>query len=152
MPLSRYESQRFLKKVKIVYVCYDVGIRYHLLCREHPKISSAWLFAQWATNKENVLGALIAGVPAGRASAWNSDEFKSKDTNPDWTASSLESFDIGQPQWNPPVLNVPEIRDIVGQIIVDAIEGEDVEASAKTGYRGIKLFFEKPRIAGESVD
>jgi multiple sugar transport system substrate-binding protein len=92
---------------------------------------AAWLFVQWATNKENVLGALMAGVPAGRASAWNSPDYKSKDATPDWTAGSLESFEIGQPHWNPPVLNVPEIRDITGLVIVDAIEGKDVAASAK---------------------
>lgn len=92
---------------------------------------AAWLFIQWATNKDNVLGALLAGVPAGRASAWNSEAYKSKDQHPDWTAGSLESFAIGQPQWNPPVLNVPEIRDITGQVIVDAINGKDVAASAK---------------------
>ena len=104
---------------------------------------AAWLFIQWATSKENALGALIAGVPAGRASAWNSDEFKTTDANPDWTAGSLESFAIGQPQWNPPVLNVPEIRDIVGQIIVDAIEGKDVEASAKKGAELMNKKMEK---------
>jgi hypothetical protein len=43
----------------------------------------------------------------------------------------MKSFELGQPQWNPPVINVPEIRDIVGQVIVDAIEGKDVAASAK---------------------
>jgi len=92
---------------------------------------AAWLFIQWATNKANVLDALMAGVPAGRASAWNSPDYKSKDATPDWTAGSLKSFEIGQPQWNPPVLNVPEIRDITGLVIVDAIEGKDVAASAK---------------------
>ena len=92
---------------------------------------AAWLFIQWAANKENALGALLAGVPAGRTSAWNSPEYKSKDEHPDWTAASLKSFEIGQPQWNPPVLNVPEIRDITGLVIVDAIEGKDVEAAAK---------------------
>ena len=92
---------------------------------------AAWLFVQWATNQENELGALMAGVPAGRASAWNSPEYKSQDKNPDWTAASLKSFEIGQPQWNPPVLNVPEIRDITGLVIVDAIEGKDVAAAAK---------------------
>jgi multiple sugar transport system substrate-binding protein len=100
---------------------------------EAKRQKAAWLFIQWATNKENALGALMAGVPAGRASAWNSPKFKEKDAHPDWTASSLKSFDIGQPQWNPPVLNVPEIRDIVGQVIVAAIEGKDVEAEAKKG-------------------
>ncbi len=92
---------------------------------------AAWLFIQWATNKENALGALLAGVPAGRTSAWNSNAYKSTDAHPDWTAASLKSFAIGQPQWNPPVLNVPEIRDITGLVIVDAIEGKDVAASAR---------------------
>jgi multiple sugar transport system substrate-binding protein len=92
---------------------------------------AAWLFVQWATNKNNCLGALLAGVPAGRASAWNAKEYKSKDDHPDWTANTMKSFEIGQPQWNPPVINVPEIRDITGQVIVDAIEGKDVTASAK---------------------
>ena len=92
---------------------------------------AAWLFIQWATNKNNCLGALLAGVPAGRASAWNSKEYKSKDDHPDWTVNTMKSFEIGQPQWNPPVINVPEIRDITGQVIVDAIEGKDVAASAK---------------------
>jgi multiple sugar transport system substrate-binding protein len=92
---------------------------------------AAWLFIQWATNKSNCLGALLAGVPSGRASSWNSKEYKSKDDHPDWTANTMKSFEIGQPQWNPPVINVPEIRDITGQVIVDAIEGKDVTASAK---------------------
>jgi multiple sugar transport system substrate-binding protein len=92
---------------------------------------AAWLFIQWATNKNSCLGALLAGVPAGRASAWNSKEYKSKDDHPDWTVNTMKSFEIGQPQWNPPVINVPEIRDITGQVIVDAIEGKDVAASAK---------------------
>ncbi|MDI6725464.1 MAG: sugar ABC transporter substrate-binding protein [Smithellaceae bacterium] len=92
---------------------------------------AAWLFVQWATNKANGLGALLAGVPSGRASSWNSREFKAKDSQPDWTTSTMISFEIGQPQWNPPVLNVPEIREIVGQVIVEAIEGKDVTAAAK---------------------
>jgi multiple sugar transport system substrate-binding protein len=104
---------------------------------------AAWLFVQWATNKENALGALMAGVPAGRASAWNSPKFKTIDKNPDWTASSLKSFEIGQPQWNPPVLNVPEIRDIVGQVIVAAIEGKNVEGAAEKGAKVMNKKMEK---------
>ena len=92
---------------------------------------AAWLFIEWATSKENCLGALLAGVPTGRISAWNSAEYKASDKQPDWTAATMKSFDIGQGQWNPPVLNVPEIRDITGQVIVDAIEGKNVAASAK---------------------
>ena len=92
---------------------------------------AAWLFIQWATNKENSLGALLAGVPSGRISSWASKEYKADDKQPDWTAATMKSFDIGQGQWNPPVINVPEIRDITGQVIVDAIEGKDVAESAR---------------------
>lgn len=92
---------------------------------------ATWLFIQWATNKQNALGSLLAGVPAGRASAWNSPQYKQKDATPDWTAATMKSFELGQPQWNPPVVNVPEIRDITGQVIVEAIQGKDVAASAK---------------------
>ena len=104
---------------------------------------AAWLFVQWATNKENVLEALIAGVPAGRASAWNSPKFKQNDKTPDWTAGSLKSFEIGQPQWNPPVLNVPEIRDITGQVIVAAIEGKNVPKIAKKKAKEMNKKMEK---------
>ncbi len=92
---------------------------------------AAWLFIQWATNKDNCLGALLAGVPSGRKSSWDSKEYKANDKQPDWTAATMKSFDIGQGQWNPPVINVPEIRDITGQVIVAAIEGKDVAAAAK---------------------
>lgn len=92
---------------------------------------ATWLFIQWATNKENALGSLLAGVPAGRNSSWTDPIFVETDTTPDWTAASLESFEIGQPDWNPPVLNVSEIRDIVGQLIVDAIEGKDLNICAR---------------------
>jgi len=92
---------------------------------------AAWLFVQWATNKENCLGALLAGVPSGRKSSWDSKEYKANDKQPDWTAATMRSFDIGQGQWNPPVINVPEIRDITGQVIVAAIEGKDVAEAAR---------------------
>jgi multiple sugar transport system substrate-binding protein len=92
---------------------------------------AAWLFVQWATNKENSLAALLAGVPSGRVSSWASKEYKAGDKQPDWTAATMKSFDLGNPQWNPPVINVPEIRDITGQVIVAAIEGKDVTEAAK---------------------
>ncbi len=96
---------------------------------EHQK--AAWLFIQWATNKEHALEALLAGVPVGRASTWESEKFRANDPHPDWTTASVKSFEIGQPQWNPPVLNIPESRDIVGQVILDAIDGKDVADSAE---------------------
>ncbi len=110
------------------------------------KQKAAWLFVQWATNKENCLGALLAGVPSGRASSWKSKEYKAGDKQPDWTAATMKSFEIGQGQWNPPVINVPEIRDITGQVIVDAIEGKDVAASAKKAAELMDKKMEKYRL------
>src|SRR5512137_684087 len=54
---------------------------------EPKRQKAAWLFIQWATNKQNAIGALLAGVPAGRASAWDSAEYKAGDKQPDWTAA-----------------------------------------------------------------
>ena len=102
-----------------------------MICEWNVLVFSSCLFIQWATNKENCLGALLAGVPSGWKSSWDSKEYKANDKQPDWTVATMKSFDIGQGQWNPPVIKVPEIRDITGQMIVDAIEGKDVAASAK---------------------
>jgi len=107
------------------------------------KQMATWLFVQWATNKENALGSLLTGVPAGRESAWTDPKFAEEDRTPDWTAASLESFEIGQPDWNPPVLNVSEIRDIIGEVIVDAIDGKDVKASAEDAARLMNQKMEK---------
>jgi len=104
---------------------------------------ATWLFIQWATNKENVLGSFLSGVPAGRESSWNNPAFVSTDKTPDWTEASLESFAIGQPQWNPPVLNVSEIRDIVGQVIVDSIDGKNVKVSAEQAAKIMDQKMEK---------
>ena len=90
---------------------------------EHPEAS--WYFIQWALSKENQLKALLSGVPAARASAWQDEEFKA--TAPaDWIEASQTSFDTGQPDWNPPVVPVPEVRDAYGQAIVSALQGQDV--------------------------
>ncbi|MBO8126962.1 MAG: extracellular solute-binding protein [Firmicutes bacterium] len=90
---------------------------------------AAWLFIQWATNYENSLGALLAGVPTARKAAWEDPKFKNNDTTPDWTAESLRGFEIGSPVWNPPVIAIGEVRDAVGLAIVAAINGEDVQAA-----------------------
>lgn len=86
---------------------------------------AAWYFIQWALSKENQVRALLAGVPAARASAWENEEFRA--TAPaDWIEASQLSFEIGQPDWNPPVVPVGEVRDAYGLAIVAALEGRDI--------------------------
>lgn len=88
--------------------------------------TATWLFMQWATNKQNQLRVLLADVPASRKSAWNSPEYKAKDKNPEWSAINLEQLEYANPVWNPPVIAVGEVRDILGRAIVTAINGGNV--------------------------
>lgn len=86
---------------------------------------AAWYFLQWALSKENQLKALLDGVPAARPSAWENEEFKA--TAPQsWIDASQLSFETGQPDWNPPVVQVSEVRDAYGQAIVAALQGQEV--------------------------
>jgi multiple sugar transport system substrate-binding protein len=91
---------------------------------------AAWYFIQWALSKENQVEALLSGVPAARESAWQDEEFRA--TAPEsWIAASRESFNRGQPDWNPPVVPVAEVRDAYGQAIVDALQGRPVEPALR---------------------
>ena len=86
---------------------------------------AAWYFVQWALSKENQDKAILAGVPAARTSAWQNEEFQT--TAPaDWIAASQAHFAVGDPNWNPPVTPVPEVRDAYGQAIIAALEGKPV--------------------------
>jgi multiple sugar transport system substrate-binding protein len=91
---------------------------------------ASWLFIQWATSKAMALAGQLEGLPSARASAWSSEEFKSRDTSPEWTERSMRSYELASPIWNPPIINVGEARDAAGSMIVAAILGEDVEAAA----------------------
>ena len=103
---------------------------------------AAWYFIQWALNKENQLGALLAGVPAARTSAWEAEEFQ--ETAPQsWIEASQESFDAGQPDWNPPVTAVPEVRDAYGQAIVSALQGDDAAQALESADEEIERILQR---------
>lgn len=106
---------------------------------------AAWLFIQWATSKDIALEGQLEGMPSARASAWESDEFQDTNEAPDWAEASQDSYENGQPQWNPPVLNIGEARDAVGNAIVAAILGEDVEAAAEEAAEQMQEIIEEDR-------
>ncbi len=99
--------------------------------------AAGWLFIQWATSKEIALEGQLAGIPSARASAWESEEFKSKDTSPEWTKASIASYKVASPLWNPPVIPVGECRDAMGAAIVASILGQDVEKACKEAAKAI---------------
>lgn len=101
---------------------------------------AAWYFIQWAISKDNTLKAQLAAIPTGRVSAWASEEFKKADKVPDLTKATLDTLKLqGTPSWGPPFVAVGEIRDVLGGVVVTAIEGGDVKASGQKANEQIKL-------------
>ncbi|HSD51622.1 MAG TPA: sugar ABC transporter substrate-binding protein [Candidatus Methylomirabilis sp.] len=107
-----------------------------------PKTSknqkAAWLFMQWATNKDQVLKVQSGkGVLGCRESVWNDPRGRGK-VPADLGESLKEGSKIGTPLWNPPVVAVAEVRDAVGAAIVISIQGGDVRAAANKAAGDMK--------------
>jgi multiple sugar transport system substrate-binding protein len=95
---------------------------------------AAWYFIQWATSQDIVkrlqLDHMILG---GRKSAWEDPELENY-LSKDLIESSMASLEVAKP-FNPPVIQISEVRDIVGSVIVTAIQGGDVKAAADEANR-----------------
>jgi multiple sugar transport system substrate-binding protein len=95
---------------------------------KNPK--AAWLFLQWATNRDQVLALQSErGVQGGRDSVWKDPKARAK-MNPELAEALLQGLRVGNPNWNPPIVAVSEVRDAVGAAIVTSIQGGDVRAAA----------------------
>jgi multiple sugar transport system substrate-binding protein len=101
---------------------------------------AAYLFVQWATNKQNCKHELLAGVGVARVSTWNEPEVLAKPKMPrDWYTAYLESLKIGRAGL-PEIIDVTQYRDIVGVAIQRAIEGaksDQVVAQAHTEFQAL---------------
>jgi multiple sugar transport system substrate-binding protein len=107
---------------------------------ENPE--AAWYFIQWALSKENQVETLLSGVPAARTSSWENEEFQ-QTAPPSWIEGSQTSFQAGQPDWNPPVTAVPEVRDAYGQAIVAALQGQDAADALRQAKQEIDRVLER---------
>lgn len=92
---------------------------------------AAWEFVKWATSKEMLLKTQAAGNPSARASVWANPE-GTKAWPADWVEVATKSSEIGAPTDRPLVINVGQARDIIGEILTAAINGQPVEELAKT--------------------
>ncbi|MBI4574373.1 MAG: sugar ABC transporter substrate-binding protein [candidate division NC10 bacterium] len=107
-----------------------------------PKTSknqkAAWLFMQWATNKDQVFKVQSEkGVLGCRDSVWKDPKGKAKVPG-DLAESLAQGSKVGTPLWNPPVVAVAEVRDAVGAAIVTSIQGGDVRAAANKAAADMK--------------
>ncbi len=92
---------------------------------------AAWLFMQWATNKDQVFKVQSEkGVLGCRDSVWKDAKGKAR-VPADLAESLAQGSKVGTPLWNPPVVAVAEVRDAVGAAIVTSIQGGNVKAAAE---------------------
>lgn len=91
---------------------------------------AAWEFVRWATGKEISLRIQgEGGVPGARKSVWANPE-GSKKFPADWVKAVAASAD-GKGYDRPLITSVTAARDIIGSVVVVAIEGGDYVAAAK---------------------
>ncbi|UQN09105.1 sugar ABC transporter substrate-binding protein [Deinococcus sp. QL22] len=106
---------------------------------------AGWLFTQWATNRQNQLRVLLKEVPAVRRSVWNDAAFKAQDKNPEWTRAHLSQLASANPQWNPPVSSVGEVRDALGQAIVGILQGGNTQTLLRTAQQATDAIISKEK-------
>lgn len=106
--------------------------------------AAAWEFIKWATSKENTLRAQYSQVPSARTSAWE---------NPEGVANFpsqlveviMASSEGSMPYDRPNVIGVGEARDVVGTVIVTAIEGGDVSGAANRANRDYQAILDREK-------
>ncbi|HYF95369.1 MAG TPA: sugar ABC transporter substrate-binding protein [Symbiobacteriaceae bacterium] len=107
------------------------------IAKSSKQQDAAWEFIKWATSKEMVLKTQSAGNPSARTSVWNNPE-GTKSWPAEWVDVAKKSGAVGKSADRPLVINVGKARDLVGEIITAAINGnKDLEAIAKD--RTVKL-------------
>jgi multiple sugar transport system substrate-binding protein len=106
------------------------------IAKSSKQQDAAWAFLSWATSKEVTLKTQAAGNPSARTSVWNNPE-STKGWPAEWVEVAKKSGAVGKSTDRPLVINVGKARDIIGEIITAAINGKDLEATAKD--RNVKL-------------
>lgn len=86
-------------------------------------------FVKWAASKEIVSLTQSKGNSGARSSVW--DEPESNKSFPEELVEVIKaSTDIGVETDRPQIISVGKARDVIGEVIVTAINGDDVQAAA----------------------
>jgi multiple sugar transport system substrate-binding protein len=103
------------------------------------KDGAALEFVRWATSAPVVAALQHKGVPGARTSVWNApDGLKGF---PEAYAKVVQvQVKRGVGQDRPRVVKVGPARDIVGDPVVEAIQGGDVEASVRKAHEALNAF------------
>ncbi|MGC3953577.1 MAG: sugar ABC transporter substrate-binding protein [Propionicimonas sp.] len=105
----------------------------------------AWEFVKWATSKEMAAKMQGVGVMGARTSAWDAQE--TKDFFPAEVVEAVQWGNAnGVPYERPRIVKVGEARDAIGQALVTAIEGGDVQAAADTANTAFQALIDAEKL------
>lgn len=106
-----------------------------------PNPDAAWEFVKWATSKDITVKVQGDGaVPSARNSAWESAE-GTAGFPADWV-EAVQASGNGKGYDRPLVVQVGAARDIIGSVIVTAIEGGDVAAAAEQANKDFQTLLD----------
>jgi multiple sugar transport system substrate-binding protein len=102
------------------------------------KQAASWLAIQWLTSKRMVAAATEAThLPPSRQSVYGS-ELYTRSVPLDMVRTTKEEIPNAIPNGaNPLVVQVPETRAAIGQAIIAALQGGDVEKAANTAQKQV---------------
>jgi multiple sugar transport system substrate-binding protein len=96
------------------------------------KKEAAWLYVQWATNKQNQARSLVGGYGSpGRNSAFETANKSTELKAPrEWLQSMMDSIKVAKPGL-PEITAVTEFRDIYGIALTNMLQGGDPATELK---------------------
>jgi len=98
------------------------------------KKKAAWLFLQWATSKQIQKPLHLRSFPMPRKSLWTDPEWKSK-VLPEYYEAAMKQVQNARPIGHPPCVASPEVTDIVGIALNNALAGKDLKAEMNAGAK-----------------
>lgn len=104
--------------------------------------AAAWEFIKWVTSEKTVLAIQQADVPGARTSVWDNPEGTAS-LPADLLATIQGNAEIGVGYDRPYVINVAEARQYVGDPIVTAIQGGDVDAAADKAAQDFQAILDR---------
>lgn len=106
------------------------------------KQRAAWLFVQWATSKEIQRTLHLRSFPMPRTSLWNDAEWRAM-AEPGFYAAALAQVQAARPIGHPPFIASPEITDVVGIAINNALSGRNIRTELDAAARRMTEVIER---------